>query len=319
MMDETNTASLSGGAARPGVIAIWSQASRAWTLAMPFMSVSVGTAAALRDGFFSPWIYMVTALGAVALQAGANMVNDYYDYINGTDSADWNAPENFGPGLVIQRGLLRPEQVWWGGIFALVFGSILGLILVTACGWPVLLLGLAGVAGAYFYTAAPLRLAYRGLGDLMVFTLMGPGYVLGAYYVQALSFSPAALVASLPMGFLCSGVLQANNLRDIENDRAHGKHTFAVLIGRKAAIVELICSDFGAYLATIAGVVAKVLPWPALAVIITAPRAIDQIRLVAPGADAQSHNRAMNRSGQLQFELGLVLVIAFILGRLFGW
>jgi 1,4-dihydroxy-2-naphthoate octaprenyltransferase len=319
MMDETNTATLPGGAARPGVIAIWTQASRAWTLAMPFMSVSVGTAAALRDGFFSPWIYMATALGAVALQAGANMVNDYYDYVNGTDSADWNAPENFGPGMVIQRGLLRPEQVWWGGIFALVFGSILGLILVKACGWPVLLLGLAGVAGAYFYTAAPLQLAYRGLGDLMVFTLMGPGYVLGAYYVQTLSFSPAALVASLPMGFLCSGVLQANNLRDIENDRAHGKHTFAVLIGRKAAIVELICSDLGAYLATIAGVVAKVLPWPALAVIITTPRAIDQIRLVSPGADAQSHNRAMNRSGQLQFELGLILVIAFILGRLFGW
>jgi 1,4-dihydroxy-2-naphthoate polyprenyltransferase len=318
-MNETNTVSLPGGAARPGVIAIWIQASRAWTLAMPFMSVSVGTAAALRHGFFSPWTYIAAALGAVALQAGANMVNDYYDFVNGTDLADWNAPESFGPGLVIQRGLLRAEQVWWGGIFALLFGSILGLILVAACGWPVLVLGLIGVAGAYFYTGAPLQLAYRGFGDLMVFTLMGPGYVLGAYYVQALSFSPAALVASLPMGFLCSGVLQANNLRDIENDRAHGKRTFAVLVGRKAALLELLCSDLGAYLATIAGVITRVLPWPALAVIITAPRAIDQIRLVSPGADAESHNRAMNRSGQLQFELGLVLVIAFILGRMFGW
>src|SRR6516164_7595352 len=318
-MDEANIVSLPGGAEQPGVIATWLQASRAWTLAMPFMSVSVGTAAALRNGFFSPWTYTTAALGAVALQAGANMVNDYYDFVNGTDLADWNSPESFGPGLVIQRGFLRPEQVWWGGIVALAFGSTLGLVLVKACGWPVLVLGLVGVAGAYFYTGAPLQLAYRGFGDLMVFSLMGPGYVLGAYYVQALSFSATALVASLPMGFLCSVVLQANNLRDIENDRAHGKRTFAVLIGRKAAIVELICSDLGAYLATIAGVVAKVLPWPALAVIITAPRAIDQLRLVSPGADAQSHNRAMNRSGQLQFELGLVLVIAFILGRLFGW
>ena len=319
MMDEINTASLPGGAAQPGALAIWMQASRAWTLAMPFMSISVGTAAALRAGFFSPWIYVFAALGAVALQAGANMVNDYYDFVNGTDSADWNAPENFGPGLVIQRGLLRAEQVWWGGIAALVLGSILGLILVAACGWTVLVLGLVGVAGAYFYTAAPLQLAYRGFGDLMVFALMGPGYVLGAYYVQTLNFSTTALVASLPMGFLCSGVLQANNLRDIENDRAHGKRTFAVLVGRRAAMLELIWSDLGAYLVTIAGVIAKVLPWPALAVIITVPRALDQIRLVAPGADAESHNRAMNRSGQLQFELGLVLVIAFILGRVFGW
>src|SRR6516165_5545702 len=318
-MDQTSSVSTRGEIARPGLIVTWMQASRAWTLAMPFMSVSVGTAAALRDGFFSPLTYLAAALGAVSLQAGANMVNDYYDFVNGTDSADWNAPESFGPGLVIQRGLLRPEQVWWGGIVALAFGSTLGLILAAVCGWPVLVLGLVGVAGAYFYTGAPLQLAYRGLGDLMVFALMGPGYVLGAYYVQALSFSPSALVASLPMGFLCSGVLQANNLRDIENDRAHGKRTFAVLIGRPAAIVELISSDLGAYLATIIGVIARVLPWPALAVVITAPRAIDQIRLVSPGADAESHNRAMNRSGQLQFEMGLVLVIAFILGRLFGW
>jgi 1,4-dihydroxy-2-naphthoate polyprenyltransferase len=318
-MSNTNSIAVSGGSARPGVIAVWLQASRAWTLAMPFMSVSVGTAAALHAGFFSPWTYLAAALGAVALQAGANMVNDYYDFVNGTDLADWNAPESFGPGLVIQRGLLRPEQVWWGGVIALLLGSTLGLILVAVCGWPVLVLGLVGVAGAYFYTGAPLQLAYRGLGDLMVFALMGPGYVLGAYYVQALAFSPAALLASLPMGFLCSGVLQANNLRDIENDRAHGKLTFAVLIGRRAAIMELICSDLGAYLATIGGVISRVLPWPALAVVITAPRAIDQIRLVLPGADAESHNRAMNRSGQLQFEVGLVLVIAFILGRLFGW
>ncbi|MBV8773988.1 MAG: 1,4-dihydroxy-2-naphthoate octaprenyltransferase [Deltaproteobacteria bacterium] len=318
-MDETRTVSLQSGVTRPGLIPTWMQASRAWTLAMPFMSVSVGTAAALRNGFFSPLIYLAAALGAVALQAGANMVNDYYDYVNGTDLADWNAPENFGPGLVIQRGLLRPEQVWWGGIVALIFGSILGLVLVAACGWPVLVLGVIGVAGAYFYTGAPLQLAYRGLGDLMVFSLMGPGYVLGAYYVQALGFSPAALVASLPMGFLCSGVLQANNLRDIENDRAHGKRTFAVLVGRNAALMELICSDAGAYLATLAGVVARVLPWPALAVVITVPRALDQLRLVSGDADAESHNRAMNRSGQLQFELGLILVIAFILGRLFGW
>src|SRR5215469_18865312 len=144
-MDQTSSVSATGQVARPGLIATWMQASRAWTLAMPFMSVSVGTAAALRNGFFSPWTYVIAALGAVALQAGANMVNDYYDFVNGTDSADWNAPESFGPGLVIQRGLLTPEQVWWGGIVALGFGSTLGLILVVACGWRVLVLGLVGV------------------------------------------------------------------------------------------------------------------------------------------------------------------------------
>jgi 1,4-dihydroxy-2-naphthoate polyprenyltransferase len=317
-MEQAGSVSLHDGA-RPGVVALWMQASRAWTLAMPFMSVSVGTASALRDGFFSPSKYLAAALAAMTLQAGANMVNDYYDFANGTDSADWNSPENFGPGLVIQRGFLSPAQVWWGGIVALALGSIFGLGLAYQCGLPILVLGLAGVLGSYFYTGAPLKLAYHGLGDLMVFTLMGPGYVLGAYYVQALHFSSAALVASLSMGFLCSGVLQANNLRDIENDKLHGKHTMAVIIGRKAAILELILSDIGAYMAALAGVIAGLIPWPALAVAITAPHAIDQIRLVSDGADPERHNRAMNRSGQLQFEFGLVLVIAFIIGRFFGW
>ena len=229
-MEQAGSLPLQGGN-RPGVIAVWMQASRAWTLGMPFICVTVGTAAAARDGFFSPLKYLAAALAAIALQAGANMVNDYYDFANGTDSTDWNAPENFGPGLVIQRGFLTPAQVWWGGIAALAAASILGLVLAAVCGWPILALGLIGVLGAYFYTGAPLKLAYRGLGDLMVFSLMGPGYVLGAYYVQASAFSWTAAIASLPMGFLCSGVLQANNLRDIESDRAAGKRTMAVIIG----------------------------------------------------------------------------------------
>ncbi|MGH7918282.1 MAG: 1,4-dihydroxy-2-naphthoate octaprenyltransferase [Candidatus Binataceae bacterium] len=303
----------------PGLLAVWMQASRAWTLAMPFMSVTVGTFAAVYSGHFYLLRYIAAAVAAMALQAGANMVNDYYDFVNGTDSADWQAPENFGPGLVIQRGYLQPIQVWWGGLIALAIGSILGLGLAYVCGWPILILGLIGVLGAYFYTGSPLRLAYRGLGDLMVFALMGPGYVLGAYYVQALNFGAIAVVASLPMGLLCSGVLQANNLRDIANDGNHGKRTMAVLIGRRAAIAELFLSDLCAYLTVIAAVVVGLFPWLALAVLITVPHAMRELRLVSGDADAESHNRAMNLSGQLQFELGLVLTLAFLISRLLGW
>jgi 1,4-dihydroxy-2-naphthoate polyprenyltransferase len=305
---------------RPGWLAVWMQASRAWTLGMPFVSVSVGTFAALRAfGLFSPLKYLGAAAAAMALQAGANMVNDYYDFASGTDSPDWNSPENFGPGLVIQRGFLRPDQVWMGGVAALVFGSVLGLILAYVCGWPILLLGLIGVGGAYFYTGAPLSLAYHGLGDIMVFTLMGPGYVLGAHYVQALHFSWTAVFASIPMGCLCSGVLQANNLRDIDNDSAHGKWTMAAILGRSAAVTELQVTDTLAYLAVIIGVLMRVLPWPTLAALITAPRALEESRLVSQGADPERHNRAMTLSGQLQFEFGLLLATGLIVGWFFGW
>jgi len=318
-MDRTDTGSLEAST-RPGSITIWLQASRAFTLGMPFMSVTVGSFLGLYAGVgFSVVRYVTAVVAAMLLQAAANLINDYYDFAKGTDLDNWNSPDAFGPGLVIQQGLLTAEQVQIAGLITLALGSVMGLALVYSCGWPVLLLGIAGVFGAYFYTAAPLSLAYHGLGDFMVFALMGPGYVMGAYYVQVFHFSWAAALAGASMGLLCSSLLQVNNLRDIENDRRHRKWTMAAIIGRRSAIVELVTCDMLAYLLVVSCVVLRLLPWPSLVVLITLPRAIDKVRLVSGRADAEAHNRAMARSGQLQFEFGLLLVGAFVLSRILGW
>jgi 1,4-dihydroxy-2-naphthoate octaprenyltransferase len=287
---------------------------------MPFMSVTVGSFLAVYAGAsFSLPKYLMAVIAAMLLQAGANMINDYYDFVKGTDLDNWESPDAFGPGLVIQQGLLNAEQIKIGGLVTFGLGSALGLCLAYACGWPVLLLGLIGVFGAYFYTAAPLSLAYHGLGDFMVFALMGPGYVLGGYFVQSGHFSWAAGLSGVSMGLLCSSLLQANNLRDIDNDRRHGKWTVAALIGRKAGVAELVTCDVLAYAAILLAVVLRLIPWLSVLVLVTLPRAIDQMRLVSGEATAEAHNRAMARSGQLQFEFGLVLVAAFLISHLMGW
>src|SRR5579883_2001444 len=310
-MDQTATMPHPGG--QPGVIRIWLQASRAFTLAMPFMSVTVGSFLAFYAAHAFPVArYVAAVVAAMLLQAGANMVNDYYDYVKGTDLDNWESPDAFGPGLVIQQGLLSAEQIRLGGLVCFALGSLIGLGLVMVCGWPILVLGLIGVLGAYFYTAAPLSLAYRGLGDFMVFALMGPGYVLGAYYVGAEQFSWAAGLVGCAMGLLCSSLLQANNLRDIDNDRKHGKWTVAALIGRRAGRLELIICDTLAYVLVMVCIGLRLIPWPSVAVLLTLPRALDQIRLVSGEGGAEAHNQAMARSGQLQFEFGLALVAAFI-------
>jgi 1,4-dihydroxy-2-naphthoate polyprenyltransferase len=121
------------------------------------------------------------------------------------------------------------------------------------------------------------------------------------------------------MGLLCSSLLQVNNLRDIENDRRHGKWTLAAIIGRRAAMVELVACDTLAYAIVLASVWWRVIPVPALLALATLPRAIDQVRLVSGEADAEAHNRAMARSGQLQFEFGLALVAGLVLSRFMGW
>ncbi len=177
----------------------------------------------------------------------------------------------------------------------------------------------SGFLGSYFNTAAPLSLAYHGLGDFMVFALMGPGYVLGGYYVQTFHFSWAAGLIGASMGLLCSSLLQVNNLRDMENDRKHGKRTMAVMIGRRAAIIEFMACDTLAYVVVFMSVVLRLVPLPSIAVLTTLPRAIDKLRLVLGDTGAEAYNHAMARSGQLQFEFGLVLAAAFVLSRIMGW
>ncbi len=220
--------------------------------------------------------------------------------------------------MAIQRGLLSPEQVWRGGIVAFAAGAALGLVLVYLCGWPILAIGVPSVAAGYFYTAAP-SLAYIGLGELTVFIFMGPAIVVGAYYVMALSFAWSALWASIPLGFLVAGILHANNIRDIDSDALHGKHTLATILGRRGAVRELIALDVLAYATTIGAVLARGLPWTALAVLITVPRARDQIGIVARETEAKKLNLALLRSVQLHLEFGILMTVAFAVAAIFKW
>lgn len=303
-----------GGGARPGALGIWLQAVRAPSLSASAVPVLLGTAVAVRAGYFAGGRLIIALIGAVAIQAGTNLINDYYDYQSGADST-----ESLGPSMAIQRGLLRPEQVWRGGIVAFAIGAMLGLVLVYLCGWPILAIGIPSVAAGYFYTAAPVSLAYIGLGELTVFLFMGPVIVVGAYYVMALSFAWSALWASVPLGFLVAGILHANNIRDIESDATHGKHTLATLLGRRGAIRELIALDVLAYATTIIAVLARALPWTALIVLATVPRARDQIGIVTHETEAKKLNLALLRSVQLHLEFGILMILAFLAAAIFKW
>src|SRR5258708_28947421 len=218
-MADAGVISHEGGTCRGG-IAGWIQAIRAPSLRAAAMPVLLGVAIAARDGFFSFARLLLALLGAVGVEAGTNLINDYYDYGSGAD-----AEHSLGPSMVIQRGLLTPEQVWRGGVVAFAIGAAIGLILVALCGWPILALGIPSIAAGYFYTASPVSLAYVALGELTVFLFLGPVIVLGAYFVMALHFSAAAVLASIPLGFMVPGSLHANNIRDIESDTRHGKRT----------------------------------------------------------------------------------------------
>jgi 1,4-dihydroxy-2-naphthoate polyprenyltransferase len=303
-----------GGGARPGAFAIWIQAIRAPSLSAAAIPVLLGVAVAARAGFFSLGRMLLALLGAMAIQTGTNLINDYYDFRSGADSE-----QSLGPSMVIQRGLLSADQVWRGGIAAFSIGASIGLALVYLCGWPILAIGIPSVAAGYFYTASPVSLAYVALGEATVFLFMGPAIVMGAYFAMALHFSAAALWASIPLGFLVAGILHANNIRDIDSDTRHGKRTLATMLGRTGANYELIALDVAAYAATIVAVVSHAIPWIALVVFLTVPRALEQIRIMTRESDPKKLNLGLFRSIQLHMEFGLLMIGAFLIAAVAGW
>src|SRR6516225_33284 len=296
-----------GGGARPGAFAVWLQAVRAVSLSAAAIPVLLGASIAARDRFFAPGRLVLALVGAMAIQAGTNLINDYYDYRSGADSS-----ESLGPSMVIQRGLLAPEQVWRGGIIAFAIGALLGLLLVYLCGWPILAFGIPSVAAGYFYTARPIALAYVALGELTVFLFMGPVIVVGTYYVVALRFTWGAVLASVPLGFLVAGILHANNIRDIENDRLYGKHTLATILGRTGANFELAALDVLAYATSLVAMIVGAIPWTGLLALVSVPRAISQLQIVMRETEPKQLNVALFRSVQLHMEYGLLMIVAFL-------
>jgi 1,4-dihydroxy-2-naphthoate octaprenyltransferase len=240
--------------------------------------VTLGTVLAWREGCFNLTYYLLAVTVGILLQVGTNMVNTYYDYLNGVDTVASSGESN--PILVMKW--LKPPAVLKGGYLAFVLAALSGLYLVLLRGWPLLLLGLVGILGGYGYTARPLAYKYRGLGVPIVFVLMGPLMVLGGYVVQSGYWQWLPVLVSLPVGFLVAAILHGNDLRDIETDRLAAVKTLSHLLGNKTEY----CYYFlllGAYLSTVLLVAGNLLPWPALLPMLLLPQGVKLACMVRGG------------------------------------
>jgi 1,4-dihydroxy-2-naphthoate octaprenyltransferase len=204
----------------------WWLAMRPATLTASAAPVLVGSGAAWADGVFSFWPALAALLGASLLQVGANFANDVFDFERGADTHD-----RLGPQRATQQGWVTAAQMKRAMWLAFAGATLVGVYLTYVAGWPVFALGLLSIAAAYLYTGGPRPYGYLGLGDLAVFVFFGFGAVAGTYYVQALSVSSLAWIASIPIGALATAILVVNNLRDIETDARANKHTLAVRLG----------------------------------------------------------------------------------------
>lgn len=286
----------------------WIAALRLPTLAAAVVPVLVGSAVAARQGFFAAGPALAALLGALLIQIGTNFANDLYDHEKGADHG-----ARIGFPRVLAAGWLTPAEVRRAMLLAFTGATIVGVYLAWVGGWPVILIGIASIAAGIGYTAGRWALGYHGLGDLAVFLFFGLIAVAGTYYVQARAVSPLAIAAAFPVGALCTNILVVNNVRDVESDRASGKRTLAVLLGRGAARFEY------AFLLAVAYAVPVAL-WrggetgpAALLPLLTAPLALAVFRVVATREDGPSLNRALVATARLHAGFGALFAIGLLI------
>jgi 1,4-dihydroxy-2-naphthoate octaprenyltransferase len=286
---------------------IWWLAIRPKTLPAAASGVVMGSALAWADGSFQFVPALAALFVALLLQIGSNVANDVYDFERGADTS-----ERHGPLRVTQAGLLTPSEVKRGMWFIFLLAALLGLYLATLRGWVVIVIGLAAILSAIAYTGGPFPLGYYGLGDLFVFIFFGVVAVTGTYFVQAGSVSEAAWWMSVPVGSIITAILVVNNLRDLENDRAAGKHTLAVLMGRRGAQIEYLLCMIVAYALLPILIWRGVAPLPTLIAWLSLPLAWKSTRMVLT-QQGRPLNAALAGTGQtalvysLLFWLGLFL------------
>ncbi|WP_210480205.1 1,4-dihydroxy-2-naphthoate polyprenyltransferase [Naasia sp. SYSU D00948] len=227
------------GGARPApprkaTLADWIAASRWRTLPLSIAPVAAGTGAAYvaDGGVFHEYRIPLCLAVAVFLQLAVNYANDYSDGIRGTDDF------RVGPARLTGSGAAKPRHVL---IVALVFfalAAIAGLALVIMSQqWWLLLVGAAAIVAAWFYTGGKRPYGYAALGEVAVFLFFGLVATVGTTFVQTGDVNTESWLSGIGIGFLACAALLANNIRDIDQDRAAGKRTLSVLIGPVASRV----------------------------------------------------------------------------------
>jgi 1,4-dihydroxy-2-naphthoate octaprenyltransferase len=277
--------------------------------------VLVGTAAAAETGF-DPLLFVLAFAGSLLIHAGTNLATDFFDFTHGVQPT-----ETLGGGS-LRTGLLNGGDVHRAAIATFALGSACGLAIIAilgfGSGWPILAAGVASVLAGYFYTAKPIMYGRRGLGEVMVFLFMGVLMVMASYYVQLEELTWRAFYASLPVGILVANILHANNLRDIENDRARNKLTIAGAIGRPAADVLLWALTVAAYVSVAATVgIGELTPW-CLLVVLSLPAAIVMLKAL-DAREALALNPLVRASARLHLHFGLLLAAGLLIHALAVW
>jgi 1,4-dihydroxy-2-naphthoate polyprenyltransferase len=303
----------------------WLYLTRAGVLPMTLVAAAVaGLLAVYRDDNVSWGWFALAALGIVGAHMANNLMNDLFDLEVGTDREDYPrnlySPHPVLSGVITRKGLAA---------CALVVNAIclaIMIVLTVARGWPIIAFALGGFLLSAAYTAPPLRLKKRGLGEPTVLVVWGPLMVGGTYYAATGHIPAAVYLASLPYALLCTTVLMGKHIDKIPWDAADGTHTLPVIMGEAAArrLTQAMFVTF--YVSIIALVIARVLPVASLLVVLALP--VQRRAFLAYNKPKPEKSPMPNPVWPLYFaaisflvtrRAGGLFVLGLIIGAILGW
>jgi 1,4-dihydroxy-2-naphthoate octaprenyltransferase len=266
-------------------IRIWVMAARVRTLPAAVAPVLVGTSLALGDGTFDPFAFLAALLGALFIQVGTNLSNDYSDARRGADAED-----RLGPVRVTAGGLVPPRQVLLATYLTFGLAVLCGVYLIVVAGPLLLAVGAASILAGVLYTGGPRPYGYEGLGELFVFAFFGVVAVTGSYFVQVQRLPWEAFALAVPVGLLAAAILMVNNVRDLYAGMVYGAFATAPLPWVLGSLSFCL-----------------------LAPLLTLPLAVTLVRAVATRTDGPSLNATLARTGLLQLVFCLLLSAGVLL------
>jgi len=240
----------------PGSLKAWLMLPRFHFIPLTVILVSLGTAIAAYEGYFHFGHFILAMIGSILVHMTVNVINDYYDYVDGIDLNTQRTPFSGGSG-VLPGGFLNPKQAFWFATVCLWIAMVIGIYFVLTKGW--LLFPLLLVAGfsAYFYNV---YIAKWMMGELFAGLNFGPLIVLGSYFVQTGRYSWETLFASIAPGLLTSNLLFLNEFPDREADLRGGRRHLVIALGKEKARYVFILILLASYLFIVLGVVTKIMP-----------------------------------------------------------
>jgi len=250
---------------------------RPWSFFMTVASVTLGAVYAYyENNIFNVIIYLITIIGAIALHAFTNVINDYFDTLYGVDKPS-SPTTRYRLHPIISK-LFKPRQVIKISFMYLFIATIMGIILYLWERPLVLILGILGALISFEYTGPPLKYKYKGLGELMVFIMWGPMMFSGSYYAQTKLLTLDSLIVSFPIGLLVASVLLIDGIRDYDYDKAVGIKTLPIIIGKNRALKLYFLLIILPYILVIILALINIIGITSLIVLLTIPQSIKLLK-----------------------------------------